>query len=338
MNRLNFRITRILTIAITLFIPLTMIIFSGTVLATSSDESKENDGDSGTVITVSISTDGFEADGQCSLREAVQAANSDLPVDSCPAGNGWDTIEVPTGTYQLTLSGAGEDSNETGDLDILESVTIMGDISGTVTIDGMQSDRIFHVDPADSGVTFDLQNVTVINGSSDNGGGLKAENGAALIRNSTFSQNQVISNGGAIYINRGLLEIYTSTISNNTIITTSLTDDIVSEGYGGHGGGIYGHSAIIQISGSNISNNRGVNGVGLSLHSGSATIYATKILSNSGLQYDDTRNDAYGGGIYINEGVLEIGQSSQIAYNRLGNSSITGSGPGSSDRVRGYGG
>ena len=96
-------------------------------------------------------------DGDCSLREALQAANTDIAVDACPAGDGWDTIMVPAGTYTLTLTGSGEDGNTTGDLDVLESVTILGAGAGSTTIDGNDSDRVFHVDPTGLGVVLDLR-------------------------------------------------------------------------------------------------------------------------------------------------------------------------------------
>jgi CSLREA domain-containing protein len=60
----------------------------------------------GTTIPVNTTTDELNNDGDCSLREAVQAASTDTAADACPAGNGWDTISIPAGTYQLTLAGA----------------------------------------------------------------------------------------------------------------------------------------------------------------------------------------------------------------------------------------
>ena len=53
----------------------------------------------------------------CSLREAVRAAN---------ASAGMDTINIPNGVYELTIGGINEHAANTGDLDILDSVTIIG--------------------------------------------------------------------------------------------------------------------------------------------------------------------------------------------------------------------
>src|SRR6266571_5278712 len=55
-----------------------------------------------TTITVNTTADELISDGNCSLREAIQAANTDTAVDACPAGSGADTIVVPAGTYTLS--------------------------------------------------------------------------------------------------------------------------------------------------------------------------------------------------------------------------------------------
>src|SRR5712691_8059155 len=56
-------------------------------------------------------------DSDCSLREAVLAAN---------AGSGGDMIVLPAGHYRLTIPGPGEDAGASGDLDLTKSVTISG--------------------------------------------------------------------------------------------------------------------------------------------------------------------------------------------------------------------
>ncbi|MEJ2330883.1 MAG: CSLREA domain-containing protein [Gammaproteobacteria bacterium] len=69
-------------------------------------------------IAVDTTVDDITVNGNCTLREAIEAANSDSAVDACPAGNGKDTILLPAGVYSLTLSGNDEDSNNSGDLDL----------------------------------------------------------------------------------------------------------------------------------------------------------------------------------------------------------------------------
>ena len=70
------------------------------------------------VVTVNTTDDELNSDGDCSLREAIIAANTDTAVDACPTGSGADTINLPAGRYTLTVLGAGENAAATGDLDI----------------------------------------------------------------------------------------------------------------------------------------------------------------------------------------------------------------------------
>lgn len=96
-------------------------------------------------LTVTTTTDELNVDGDCSLREAVQAANSNTAVDACAAGSGDDEILIPSGTYVLNRAGAGEDSNATGDLDVTGNLTLSRSGSGVVTLDGNATDRILQV-------------------------------------------------------------------------------------------------------------------------------------------------------------------------------------------------
>src|SRR5689334_20044091 len=59
-------------------------------------------------IAVNVTNDELNGDADCSLREAIQAANTDTAVSGCAAGSGGDTIALPIGTYRLRRVGAGE--------------------------------------------------------------------------------------------------------------------------------------------------------------------------------------------------------------------------------------
>ena len=96
-------------------------------------------------ITVTSTADSLATDGNCTLREAVQAANTDTAIDACAAGAGADTIVVPAGTYTLAIAGTDEDANATGDLDITSAITVSGAAAATTLIDGAGLDRVFHV-------------------------------------------------------------------------------------------------------------------------------------------------------------------------------------------------
>src|SRR5207248_7754751 len=64
--------------------------------------------------------------GECSLADAIRAANADAPVNGCAAGAGADTIVVPAGTYTLTVAGASGNFGPTGLPPVYSDVVIQG--------------------------------------------------------------------------------------------------------------------------------------------------------------------------------------------------------------------
>ncbi len=74
-----------------------------------------------TTIAVTTVGDELNTDGDCSLREAIQAANLNTAVDACAAGVGADTIVLAAGTYTISRSGI-DDTNANGDFDIITTI------------------------------------------------------------------------------------------------------------------------------------------------------------------------------------------------------------------------
>ena len=68
-------------------------------------------------VTKTADTNDGTCDADCSLREAIGAAN---------AAAGADTITLPAGIYTLSIAGASENANATGDLDITADLNITG--------------------------------------------------------------------------------------------------------------------------------------------------------------------------------------------------------------------
>ena len=94
-------------------------------------------------------------DADCSLREAVIAAN---------AAAGADVIALPAGTLTLSIAGVAEQAAATGDLDILAAggtVTVRGAGVAATTIDANQVDRVFEVL---AGARLELADLTVSDG------------------------------------------------------------------------------------------------------------------------------------------------------------------------------
>ena len=108
--------------------------------------------------------------GGCSLRAAVQEANSLF---------GADGIYIPTGTYTLTRPGAGEDLAASGDLDVTSAITLLGDGWYASTIAMTASlDRVFEVHGFSS---LTLGDVTLTGGTVGGvGGGVYVRTGGNL--------------------------------------------------------------------------------------------------------------------------------------------------------------
>src|SRR5262245_16304137 len=85
-----------------------------------------------TVTKNADTNDGACSVSDCSLREAIIAAN---------AAPGPDTILLPSATYSLTITGADEENAATGDLDIRDSVTLTVVGPAPAVIDGNLIDR-----------------------------------------------------------------------------------------------------------------------------------------------------------------------------------------------------
>jgi CSLREA domain-containing protein len=254
--------------------------FSGTDLQGWADEGWVLDNVTVTVNPIEVTTesDDLTDNGNCTLREAIKAANTDTAVDECPAGSGADTISVPAGTYTLSIPGTGEDANATGDLDITDDLTIVG--TGNPTIDANDIDRILEVKAGGTGIEVELIGLTLTDGSgamrneetltltestvtgntggfessgalsivdstmSNNTGGIAAvrNSGSLTVLNSTFTGNSTVDAGGAI-VNAGA--------SSMTMTNSTISGNTSSEG----GGGIANFNATASISNSTITAN-----------------------------------------------------------------------------------
>ena len=174
-------------------------------------------------VTKAADTNDGTCDADCSLREAIGAANA----------SPGSTVTIPAGTYTLTRAGGGEEANATGDLDVTANMTITGAGSATTIIDAGAIDNVIDVHGVDltiSGVTLqggvagpgwdgdgiagttgtiDLTNVV----SRNNAGSGVATAGADV----TASSVDLSGNGDAgVVTSGGNIDITDSTINNNS--------------------------------------------------------------------------------------------------------------------------
>jgi CSLREA domain-containing protein len=134
-----------------------------------------------------------DGDGHCSLRAAVMEAN---------ALAGTDTIALPAGAYTLALAGTGEDAAATGDLDVLDDLTLSGAGQASTQIEGADLDRLFHIA---SGVTISMNDLTLADGGGSiiEAGGI-LNDGSLTLTDVTLSQNDfgALLNSGSVTLTR----------------------------------------------------------------------------------------------------------------------------------------
>ena len=132
--------------------------------------------------------DGCGTNG-CSLREAIQLAN---------ALGGADRILLPTGLIELSLAGAGDDANASGDLDIADDLEIVGAGSAATTVVQLVADRVFDVRSPN---IVTLRDFRIEGGRGvDRGGAIQAAfNPTLKLDGMVLASNSASAKGGALY-------------------------------------------------------------------------------------------------------------------------------------------
>lgn len=239
-----------------------------------------------TNIGVTTTQDEDNSDGDCSLREAIIAANTNAARDACPSGSGTDTIGLSAGTYELSIPQVAPPNippNETtvGDLDITGVTIVSGagadatiiqgqpgfndrifDNTGTTTISGLTitggdltTEPFFGTGGGarNNTGTLTLNGVAVVGNKAEvRGGGVESREGTLNVTDSTVSGNQTSGDGGAIYLGSGTANIINSTISGNRA-------EVGGVG-GGTGGGIsVSGTTAVSVESSTIASNSSIN-------------------------------------------------------------------------------
>jgi len=222
-------------------------------------------------ITVNGTVDTIANDGQCTLREAIMAANADTAVNECAAGSGDDTIDLSSITGMIHLTGPLPDltSNIIFNGPGASNLTVRRDTGGNY--------RICKVSIT---ATVTISGLRISNGrvADDHGGGIYNV-GTLTLTNSTVNGSNAYL-GGGIY-NTG---------------TLTLTNSIVSDNSAEHGGGIDNDSGTVELINSIVSDNSAEHGGGIDNDSGTVELINSTVSGNSA---------DYGGGIY-NDGMLTL--------------------------------
>ena len=224
-------------------------------------------------VTKTADTADSTCDADCSLREAITAAN---------ASPGADGIIVPAGTYNLAIPGTVENANAIGDLDVTEDVTIEGAGAPDTIVDAGGLDRVFDVDPGAAGITVSISDLTVQGGQTDDGergGGVRNIGILTLSRvhvtgNGAEDDGGGINNGGS-----GVLTVMNGAITSNN-----------AQGVGvfvGDGGGIFNNGNSATLSDVTVSGNVAEgNGGGIYENASTQSLLNTTVTDNTATQFD----------------------------------------------------
>ena len=268
-------------------------------------------------------TDGGDAGtaSTCTLRQAIDSANSDSTQGTCTPGSGTDTITFAAGLTNATIA------LQYGQLLIDSSVTISG--SGQTVHAGANS-RVMAIYSTNAVANVTLSDLTLTGGNfSGPGGGLAIKYGGGLGApttrpqgnghtaptasgpNVTLSQVNVSNNtsnviAGGLFISNATVAINQSSISGNTLNASgnygaggvyitggsavTITDSTISgnTAAGSHAflsGGVYDYKSALSVTNSTVTGNRasGTNDLagGISLANSSAGIYDSTVTGNS---------------------------------------------------------
>jgi CSLREA domain-containing protein len=215
----------------------------GTATGTGTIVDNDNPPTSLVVTKTADTNDGVCSPTDCSLREAIQAANfnSDLS---------FITFNIPgAGPHTITLTG--------GELSTTADVYIVGPTATSIIVNGGGASRVFHIG---SGTSANLTRLNITNGfvSSGCGGGIQNDHGTLTLSESTVYANS--ADQGAGVCNLGSVSgTATMTVANSTISNNTAT---------GQGGGISNQgqnsgTAQLFVHDSTIAGNTATGGAGV---------------------------------------------------------------------------
>jgi hypothetical protein len=251
------------------------------------------------------SDDTIAIDGECTLREAVIAANTDTATSSsaageCPAGTGpGDVVNVPAGTFELDEAGEGHSGVDAtgGDLDLNDGTAIEGVSPADTTIEQTASNqRVIHSTSSTTGTI--LSDLSITGGNLTSGGGFVARGagGGILIDGGTPDLEDVRVAGndlsGSFPNGAGIL-LFPSGSGRSNVTDVSVTDNDLIATFGfAQGGGIWAEAG------------------------GSNDFLLTRVRLN-----DNDVHQGYGGGAYLSRGFV----NQAVVDNNTVTSSIAGS-------------
>jgi CSLREA domain-containing protein len=253
---------------------------------------------------------------ECTLRAAIQEANSLA---------GLDTVAVPAGLYTLALAGADEDAAATGDLDISDALSLIGEGAPTTLIDGNAIDRVFEI--WQTGVEVEISALTVQHGNVPDIGGGILNRGVLTLNGTRVFSNAAVSGAGIFHggtVTDYPLTLVGSTVDHNTGTglgggiagfqsSITLSDTVVANNTAQKGGGVYidNSRATLSLTGTTISDNSADDGGGVYVLGSSVVMEDSDLAGNEAL--------IHGGGIFCADGSIIVNGHTAIGVSGDGN-------------------
>ena len=268
----------------------------------------------------------------------VQSITVTNTADSGPGTLRAELASAVDGEFIDATGASGTITLATGQLNVSNSVTILGPGPGALTVSGNGTSPVFNI----TGANVAISGLTIANGqSAENGAGINAAGspGSSLtVNNCVITNNSTTLDGGGIYSSLGvILTVTNCTISGNSAPNSSgggifddqggtltVVDSTLANNSAAYGGAIYNHLSKLTINTSTVSSNSAAEciandgawtDVGTSL-----TINASTFNHNS-TTAADIFNDAYAGGgatLVIGDTILNANPSATTIYNREG--------------------
>ncbi|MFW6154577.1 MAG: choice-of-anchor Q domain-containing protein [Planctomycetota bacterium] len=244
---------------------------------------------SGTAYVVDSLADTVAADGVVTLREAIDAANTNTAVTADVAAGSATEADSITFSYRIkgtiTLDGA--------PLILTDDLEIIGPGSERLTLDGgatFWSNRVLQVD---SGAVVSLSGLKIAGGAADGRGGGIYNDGTLTLTHVAVVDNLASAAGGGIY---------NSLQGSLTMSESYVMDNIAGGVAGGTGGGIHNAGTLTMMHAGITSNEaRGTDSLGGGLyndHAGTVTLSCVDVVNNTAVS---------GGGVVHRRGTLRLG-------------------------------
>ncbi len=249
---------------------------------------------SATEYVVTSLADVVASDGVVTLREALEAANTNSAVTAdVIAGSDTETDRITFDQAALQAeAGAGNPLTIIlggTQLEITDDVEIVGLGRDILTIDANDTNRVINISGAGTEAT--LSGLTITGGNTtSSGGGIYIDDGNVTLMNSAVSENIAEDDGGGIFNNIGQITL------TNVIVSFNNAEEA--------GGGIYNEAGTLTLTDITVNENitSFSTGGGIYINSGQVTLTESTVNGNSALY----AGSGGGGGIYNNSGQVEL--------------------------------